>query len=182
MLLLILGILIWSAAHFLKRLAPERRAALGDRGRGLIAAGIGLGLVLMIFGYRMSPEIGLYYPPAWTVHLNNLLMFFAVVLFGAGSSKGRARSLMRHPMLTGVMVWALAHLLVNGDLASLLLFGGMGIWAHAEMRLINRAEPEWTRPEPGPITGDIRLFVIALVLYAVITAIHTWLGYWPFPR
>lgn len=182
MLLLILGLIIWSAVHFFKRIAPDRRAAMGEKGKGLVAAGIGIGLVLMIVGYRMSPEIGLYYPPAWTIHINNLLMLIAVALMGAGASKGRARSLLRHPMLTGVMVWALAHLLVNGDLASLILFGGMGIWAHAEMRLINRAEPVWERPAPGPVSGDIRLFVIALVLFAVISGIHIWLGYWPFPR
>ena len=56
-------------------------------------------------------------------------MLVAVALIGAGHSKGRARGWLRHPMLTGVVVWAVAHLLVNGDVASLVLFGWLGLWA-----------------------------------------------------
>ena len=84
-------------------------------------------------------------------------------------------------MLTGVVVWAVAHLLVNGDAQSVVLFGGLAVWAVAEMLVINATAGPWVRPEPGPAKGDIRLIVIALVLYGVIAAIHTWLGYWPFP-
>ena len=80
------------------------------------------------------------------------------------------------------MVWAVAHLLVNGDRASLVLFGWMGLWAVAEMALINAREPAWVRPAPGTVAGDVRLVVITLVVFAVIVAVHTWLGYPPFPR
>ena len=93
-----------------------------------------------------------YDPPAWGIHLNNLAMFFAVALMGAGQSKGHARAWLRHPMLTGVLVWAFAHLLVNGDAASLILFGWMAVWALASMALINAREPAWVRPAPGPWT------------------------------
>jgi uncharacterized membrane protein len=141
-----------------------------------------VGLMLMIVGYRRAPVVPVYDPPAWGIHVNNLLMLAAVALMGAGKSKGRARSWLRHPMLTGVGVWAVAHLLVNGDLASLLLFGWLGGWAVANMALINAREPNWVRPAPGPVSGDIRLAVIAVVLYAAIAAVHTWLGYFPFPR
>jgi uncharacterized membrane protein len=116
------------------------------------------------------------------VHLNNLLMLAAVALMGMGRSRGRARAWLRHPMLTGVTVWAVAHLLVNGDRASLVLFGGLGLWAVAAMALINAREPHWTRPEPGPASGDLRLAVITVVAFAAIAGIHTWLGYWPFPQ
>jgi uncharacterized membrane protein len=85
-------------------------------------------------------------------------------------------------MLTGVIVWAVAHLLVNGDVASLVLFGWLGAWAVANMMLINSREPAWVRPEPGPLSGDIRLAAIALVVFALLAAVHTWLGYYPFPR
>jgi uncharacterized membrane protein len=150
--------------------------------RGVIAGVIALGLILMVIGYRAAPFTAVYDPPAWTIHLNNLLMLAAVALFGMGRSKGRARSWLRHPMLTGVIVWAVAHLLVNGDLASLVLFGGLGIWAVASMVMINAATGPWQRPAPGPASGDIRLAVITLAVFAVIAAIHTWLGYWPFPQ
>jgi uncharacterized membrane protein len=185
--LLVLGVALWIAGHLFHRLAPDARAGLiarlGANGyRGAVAGVIGLGLVLMVIGYRASPLIQVYTPPPWTIHLNNLLMLAAVALFGMGRSRGHARSWLRHPMLTGVAVWAVAHLLVNGDLASLILFGAMGVWALASMPLINAAEGPWQPPAPGPVSGDIRLALISVAVFAVIAGIHAWLGYWPFPR
>jgi uncharacterized membrane protein len=185
--ILILGLVVWTAAHLFKRAAPDARSGLGAAlgagpSRGVMALAILAGLLLIIVGYRRAPFVPVYDPPSWGIHLNNLLMFVAVALMGAGQSKGRARALLRHPMLTGVLVWALAHLLVNGDQASLVLFGWMAVWAVASMALINAREPAWVRPVPGPWTGDLRLVLIAAVIYAVIATVHTWLGYWPFPQ
>jgi uncharacterized membrane protein len=81
-----------------------------------------------------------------------------------------------------VLVWAIAHLLVNGDNASLVLFGWLGLWSIAEMVAINAREPAWTRPAPGTTAGDVRWVIVTLVVFAVIATIHTLLGYWPFPR
>lgn len=186
MILLLLGLALWIAAHAFKAAAPGARADLAARlgdgpARGAMAAGIGLGLLLMILGYRAAPFVAIWTPPLWTVHLNNLLMLVAFIVFGMGMSKGRARAWLRHPMLTGVAIWALAHLLVNGDLASILLFGGLGAWALAEMALINARDGAWVRPAPGPASGDVRLVIIGVVAFSVTAAIHAWLGVWPFP-
>lgn len=183
MILLVLGVVLWWAAHLLKRLAPGVRAAMGEGpGKGAVAVALVLSIVLMTIGYQRAEPVFLWALGDWTWHLNNLLMVFAVALLGAGRSRGRARSLLRHPMLTGVVVWAVAHLLVNGDLASLVLFGGLGAWALVHMQLINAQSGPWVRPEPGPISGDLRLLVIALVLYAAILAAHWFLfGVKPFP-
>lgn len=187
MTLLILGILIWVAVHLLKRVAPDARArmdvAMGaGPARGVTAALLIIGTVLMIVGFRRAPYVAVYDPPSWGIHLNNLLMVVAVFLLGAGHSKGVARTWMRHPMLVAVTLWALAHLLVNGVLASILLFAGMGVWALAEMALINAAEPVWVRPAPGTTAGTVRWVIISIVVFAVIVGIHSWLGYWPFPQ
>ncbi len=91
---------------------------MGDGSKGVIAGAIVLGMVLMVIGYRAADFIPVYDPPAWTRHLNNLLMVISVILFGVGSSKSPMRAWLRHPMLTGFLLWAVAHLLVNGDLAS----------------------------------------------------------------
>ena len=72
-------------------------------------------------------------------------------------------------------------MLVNGDWTSVVLFGGLAVWAVVEMVVINRAVPVWDRPEPGTKGGDIRLIIISPVIFSVISGIHTWLGYWPFP-
>ena len=184
MALLILGLLLWVAAHFFKRVAVGPRRVMQDRmgeaSKGVIAAILLLSVVLMVIGYRNA--FGEFYwgRTAAMTGINNLLMLVSVALFGLGSSKSRLRSKMRYPMLTGVVVWAVAHLLVNGDTASFILFGGLAIWALAEMVVINRAEPEYVPYEGGSVAGDIRLVVISLVVYAVISAIHIWLGYNPF--
>ncbi len=184
---LVLGVALWVGAHLFKSMAPAARSALDARlgagpARGVFAAAIGLGLVLMILGYRAAPYVGLWTPPAWGIHLNNLLMLVAVFLFALSHSRGTLRGRLRHPMLLSVMVWAVAHLLVNGDLASLILFGGLGLWAFADRLAINAANPAWTPKAPGTTAGDIRWVVISLVVFGLAAAIHTWLGYYPFPQ
>ncbi len=187
MTLLILGLVVWTAAHLFKPALPAARESLAQKvgagpAKGIMALLIALGLVLIVVGYRRAPFVPVYDPPGWGIHLNNLMMLVAVFLMGAGKSKGHARSWLRNPMLTGVVVWAVAHILVNGDAASLLMFGGLGFWAVTAMLIIDMREPAWNRPAPGPVSGDIRLVIISLVVFAVIVAVHTWLGYPPFPR
>lgn len=181
MTLLILGIALWWAGHFFKRIAPGARAGLGDAGKGAAAVAILGGLVLMVIGYRAADFVPVYDAPGWGLHLNNLLMLIAVVLFGLGSSKSPLRARMRHPMLTGAILWAVAHLMANGDLASVLLFGAIGVWAIVEIVVINRAEPDYAPYEGGTTAGTVRLLGISAVVFGVIAAVHTWLGYYPFP-
>ena len=181
-LILVLGVLLWMATHFFKRLMPERRAAMGDAGKGVVAVGVLASLVLIIIGYRGSgaETVQLWYPPSFLVHVNNLLMLIAVFVYGMSATTGRLRGKMRHPQLTAVKIWAVAHLLVNGDLASVLLFGGMLVWAGLSVMFINRAET-WQRPAPGEAKKDVILVVVTLVMFGIMTGIHTWLGVWPFP-
>ncbi|MCV3272200.1 NnrU family protein [Roseobacter sinensis] len=184
MALIIAGLILWTLAHYFKRLAPDRRAALGDPGKGLVAVGVVAGLVLMILGYRGAEFIYVWQPPTFMVHVNNTLMLIAFWVYGssaAKTAKAWPASKIRHPQLTGFKIWAAAHLLVNGDLASILLFGGLLGWAVGEVILINRAEPHWTPPEPAGTATYVRLAVISLVLFGLVAAIHNWLGVWPFP-
>lgn len=180
MILLTLGVILWAAAHYFKRLAPDARAQMGNKGKGLVAVAIVVSLLMMIFGYRGAEFVHVWAPPSWTVHLNNLLMLVAVFVYGMSATTGRLRGKMRHPQLTAVKIWAVAHLLVNGDLASIILFGGLLAWAVVSVILINRAGP-WVRPQPGSAKKDVLLVVITLVLFGVMTAIHAALGVWPFP-
>lgn len=180
MIWLLLGLLLWSGAHFFKRAAPDLRAQMGNAGKGVMALIMVVGIVLMVIGYGSADPVPLWHMGSWTVHLNNLLMLVAVALLGLGKSKSRLRGTLRHPMLAGVIVWAFAHLIVNGDLPSLVLFGGLALWAAAEMVVINRAEPAPAPFTEGSPAGDIRLVIITLVVYAVISAIHLWIGPSPF--
>ncbi|WP_136443028.1 NnrU family protein [Pacificoceanicola onchidii] len=177
MLLLSLGVALWCAAHFFKRLAPEARANMGDKGKGLVALAIGVSILMMIFGYRMADGTFFWGRHPATVGINNLIMIAALYLTSPGPSKGALFYKMRHPMLTGFLLWALAHLLVNGDTPSFILFGGLALWAVVEMNVINRAEPDWTPPEKGSIRKDAIFLVASVVLLGVIGMVHTWLGY-----
>ncbi|QFS81468.1 NnrU protein [Roseivivax sp. THAF40] len=179
MLLMIFGIALWVGAHLFKRLAPDMRENMGNAGKGIVAVVILAGLAAMIFGYRSAPYIGVWTPPGFLVHVNNLLMLGAVFLYGMSATTGRLRGAMRHPQLTAVKVWAVAHLLVNGDLAAIILFGSLLAWAVVEVIVINRTT-DWERPAPGPAKKDIVLVVITIVMYVIITGIHAWLGVWPF--
>ena len=181
MAILILGLLLWVAGHFFKRVLPGVHDGLGNGAKGIAAVAIILGVVLMVIGYRglASPQV--WYPPAFMVHINNLLMIVAVYLYAASGVKARLATRMRHPQLTAVKIWAAAHLLVNGDLASIVLFGGLLAWAVAEVIVINRAQREWTRPEWGGTSAEAKAVVGTVVVFAVIAGIHAWLGYWPFP-
>jgi uncharacterized membrane protein len=183
MTLLILGLILWTLTHYFKRLAPDARAKLGNPGKGIVAVLIVLSVVLMIIGYRGADFIPVWSPPSFFVHINNLLMVLALWVYGSSAAKGAKAwpaYKTRHPQLLAVKIWAAAHLLVNGDLASILLFGGLLAWAVGSVILINRAEPNWTAPAPAGRPTYIRLAVISLVMLALISAIHIWLGVWPF--
>ncbi len=180
MTLLIAGLALWVAAHLYKRLMPEHRAALGRKGRIVVAVSIVVALLLMIFGYKMADLHPVYTPIPGIGHLNNLIMLVAIYLYGMGKAKGTMSNKLRHPMLTGTILFAIAHLLVNGDLASLILFGGIGLWALVEILVINRAQGAWQRPAPGTLRGDLINLVVTLVLFGIIAVVHIKSGHNPF--
>ena len=131
----------------------------------------------MVIGYRMTDGAVFWGRHPATVGINNLLMLFSIYLFAVSGAKTALARKIRHPQLTAVKTWAVAHLLVNGDVASLVLFGGLLAWAVIEVILINRAQRDWTPPPPAPMSKEVTAVVITLVVYAVISAIHYWLGY-----
>jgi uncharacterized membrane protein len=178
--LLILGVVLWSVSHLL-RLSPGLRNAMPEPTRKLVVTVLALlAVALMVIGFRAAAVVVLWDPPDFLRGVNNLLMLVAVFLVGLGFSRGALRTRLRHPMLISVMVWAVAHLMVNGDLASLLLFGGLLVWAVVARALINRDVPLWVPPAPGPLRNDVIYGAVALAVFAAIAGLHSWLGYPPF--
>ena len=181
MYLLIAGVLIWAYSHLMKRFTPGLRAGMGDNGGKIVVTILSfLAIWLMVKGYRSADVVVLWTPPASMVHVNNLLMLLAVYLLNLGFSRGVMRTKLRHPMLMSVKTWAVAHLLVNGDLASVILFGGILVWAVVDMVMINRMQRDWVPPAPGPVVNDLIYAGVALGVFAGIVFVHNWLGYWPF--
>ena len=112
---LIIGVFLWIDAHLLKRVLPSAREKLGDKGKGLVALASLIALILMVVGYRMADGPVYWGGSPMLTGINNLLMLIAVYLFAAAGMKLRITRTIRHPMLIGVVVWAVAHLLVNLD-------------------------------------------------------------------
>ena len=180
MVLLISGVALWWAAHLFKRVAPDRRAALGDKGKGLVAILLILSVFIMARGYgQVDGPVWWGRSPA-TTGINNLLMLLAFYLYAADGMGTRVTAWIRHPQLTGFSLWAVAHLLVNGDLASLILFGGLLAWALVEIVLLNRAGAWKRRTGPFPARKEIMAAVGAVVVMLVVGLIHGWIGPWPF--
>jgi hypothetical protein len=158
-LLLLVGLVVWIGAHLFKRVMPDRRAAMGDPAKGAVAIALLVSLVAIVIGYRNS-ELGfvqVWFPPSFMVHIANVLMLLAVYVFFAGGAGVWLGRRIRHAQLSGVKAWALAHLLVNGDLASIVLFGGMLAWAVMEVIFINKAEPNWEPAAPKGAGMEIGL-------------------------
>ncbi len=176
MALLVLGLLLWSLPHLAKRIFPGFSRALGAAERPAVTAAIVVGVVLMVIGYRSW--FGTVYwgrTPA-LAGINNLLMLVAVYLFAAAGMKTWVARHYRHPMLTGMLIWSLAHLLVNGDTPSFVLFGGLGLWALVEIVLTNR-----TKWAPPAATGGARKEAMAVlgtvIVYGAIAGLHYAAGY-----
>ncbi|OCX65878.1 hypothetical protein BFP70_06995 [Thioclava sp. SK-1] len=175
MTLLILGVLIWAAAHLFKRLAPHARAKMGAQGRAMVSGLLFLSIALMIIGYRGADGTVFWGRSPAMVGINNLLMLLSVYLFAASGMKTKLAQKFRHPMLLGVILWACAHLLVNGDTPSFVLFGGVGIWAIVEIVLINRSV--WVPPIGKGPKMEIFAILGTVIVYGAIVGVHYALGY-----
>lgn len=182
MLLLVLGVALWWGAHLFKRYpAPELHRKLGQGEKGIVTGLLVLSVLLMIVGYRMADGAFFWGPSAALKGINNLLLLVAVYLFAASGMKTRITHYMRHPQLIGFSLWAVGHILVNGDVPSFVLFGGLLAWALVEIVVINRDAPDWTPPaKPLSAGREAGAAIGALVVFILIGLVHTWLGYNPF--
>ncbi|MCC5793773.1 MAG: NnrU family protein [Chromatiales bacterium] len=175
---LIAGLLIFFAAHAVRIYAEGFRSRmllrLGELGWKIAYSLVSLaGLVLIAWGYgeARSAPVPLWAPPVWTRHLAVLLMAPAFILLVAAYLPGtRIRAATGHPMLLCVKIWALAHLLANGTLADLLLFGSFLVWAVPAYAIARRRDRRrGTRYPAGPASRDIVAALSGLVFWALFT-------------
>ena len=181
MALLITGLLIWSLVHFVPSLAKPLKQKciekLGENGYKLaFTALILISLALIIFGWRSSVPTTLYVLPVIFRIFSILLILIAFILFGASNYATRIKSYVRHPQLTGVIVWASAHLLLNGDSRALVLFGGLGIWAILEIIFINQREGAWVKPPAPGWAQEFKGLAISIVVMLVVAMLHPYIA------
>ena len=180
MSILILGLVLFLGAHIFTTFRAPRAALIGAIGEGpykglysLIALA---GLVPIVWGfgaYRSAGYIQVWDPPPALKHVALILLWFALVALAATyAPPSRIKSILRHPMLVAVKAWALSHLLVNGDLGSLLLFGSLLAWAVYDRIAVKRRGDMGAPPVASFGRNDIIVIVIGTVAYVAFALLH----------
>lgn len=180
MSLLVLGVVIWSLIHFIPASAVKLREGIVKRVgllpyKGIFAVLAFAALLLMIRGWKAAPLELVFSPPEWGIYATVIANLVAFILFFAPYIKKGFSRVLRHPQLTGVVFFGVGHLFSNGEARSLVLFGGLALWALLEMWLLNRRDGAWTRPEPSSVLSNIRLLLTGIGFFAIFVYIHQWL-------
>jgi len=176
MTVLIIGLAIFLGIHSVSIVAPAARdrwaAQLGKGWRAIYSVIALTGFVLLVYGYglaRRAPVV-LYVPPLWLRHVTIVLMLPVFPLLFASHMAGRIQTTMKHPMLVAVKLWAVAHLLANGMLADVLLFGGFLAWAVADRISLKYRVPRPIRMAPArrwndaiAVLGGLAVYVLTLL-------------------
>ncbi len=186
MAVLIAGIIVFLGAHTFTALRAPRAALIGRLGaqpyRGVHSLVSTVGLVLIIWGFKLYREGGLipvWTPPEGMRHLTILLMWFAFVSLACmNPSPGRIRGWLRHPMLVAVKIWALAHLLANGDLGGIVLFGAFLAWAVFDRIAVKRRGDmgaarisRFTRADGLALVAGTAAFVLMIFLHPILIGV-----------
>jgi uncharacterized membrane protein len=191
LLVLIAGLVLFLGAHSVRIVADDWRSARlaawsEGRWKGLYSLVSLAGLVLTVIGYGMAraTPLDLWQPPVFTRHLASLLMLVSFILMAAVYVPGtRIRARLGHPMVLSVKTWALAHLLANGRLADVLLFGSFLAWAVLDFRAARARDRRDAVVRPaGPVSRDALAVVIGVAGWLVFALmLHAWLiGVQPF--
>ncbi len=181
LLVMIAGLVLFLGVHTLTTQREARARLIATVGEGGYKIGYALvslaGLVLIVWGfshYRATGWIEVWSPPKALKHLNVALMLPAVILVVAAYLRGRIYAAVKHPMLAGVKLWAFGHLLANGDLGGIILFGSFLAWAVFDrISLKRRADPGAPPIPAGGVTNDLIAVAVGIVIYlALAFAFH----------
>ena len=181
--MLILGLILFLAMHSISIInEPWRDRQVARMGEGpwkilySLVSLVGFGLIVWGYGLSRYDPVPLYLPPAWLRHIALLLMVPVFPLLLAAYLPGRIQAKLKHPMLAAVKLWAFAHLLANGMLADVLLFGAFLAWAVADRISLKRRIPRPVDGAPPSKWNDWIAVIGGLALYvAFVLWLHLWL-------
>jgi uncharacterized membrane protein len=183
MVTLLIGIIVFLGVHTLATQRDTRASLIARFGegpyKGLFSVGAVVGFVLIVWGfslYRSQGWIQVWEPPIWTRHLTITLMWFAFVSLACmNPAPSRIRGWLRHPMLVAIKIWALAHLLANGDLGGMLLFGAFLAWAVYD-RIAVKRRGDLGAPRISSFTAaDGVNLLVGTVAYVAMMFLHPYL-------
>ncbi|MES9878706.1 MAG: NnrU family protein [Candidatus Sedimenticola sp. PURPLELP] len=183
MTLIVIGLVFWIGVHLFPSLMPATRSRLIARFgempyQGLFALLILFGLACIVFGWRGSEATEIYTPPeAATAPALLLIMLGFILIVAANFPSTRVKRWLRHPQLSGVLLWAVAHLLLNGDNRSVVVFGALAAWTLVSMITINRREGEWEKPEKiMPMATEVTVPVTGVIVMLLFAWLHPYLS------
>lgn len=177
MAMLIFGVLLWSGVHFVSSVGlPLKRRLIGSLGengyKSVYSVALLVSIALMVFGWRSINPDHLWYLGEGARYATILLVLLAIILIQGMHYRAWFKQFLRHPMLLGTAVWAGAHLLVNGDSRSLVLFGGIGLWALIEIPVINARDGAWEKSAIAPASTQALHLGISLAIFVVLYLLH----------
>jgi uncharacterized membrane protein len=173
MTLLIVGIVVMLGIHLVPAFPALRERLVGRLGKNgyrlLFSVVSTLGLALLIWGFARAPVIQVWSPPGWTRYVAMVLMVPVFILLVAAYVPGQIKAKVKHPFVDAISTWALAHLIANGDLASIILFGSFLAYSVFDRIALKRrpATGLVTVPETGPARNDLIAVVAGLIFYVV---------------
>jgi uncharacterized membrane protein len=181
--IMILGLAVFLGGHAFVTMRPQRAALIARIGegpyKGLFSLASLIGLLLIGYGfaqYRASGYIEIWSPPRWTRHATEALVWPAIICIVAAYIPGHIKRVLKHPMLVGVKLWAVAHLLSNGDLGSIILFVSVLAWAvYDRITLKHRAD---AGAPPIPVGGYKNDFIAVVVGTLLYFALGLWFHPW----
>jgi len=183
MALLVIGLIIFLTVHSISIINHDWRNLIVEKigiwpWQGIYSVIAIIGFVMIVNGYgmaRMHPLV-LYSPPIWLQHITMVLMIPVFPMLLATYFPGRIKTTLKHPMLAAVKLWAFAHLLANGTLADVLLFGAFLAWAVMDRISLKRRTPDTVPAGARSKLNDTLVIVIGLILYAAfVLGLHKWL-------
>jgi len=151
--------------------------------RGIFSLALVASLVLIVLGWRSSPETWLFVLPGPVNTVAFVLICVSLIMIGSAYHPSSIKRFIRHPMLLGTAIWALSHLLTSGTSRGLVLFGGIGLWALIEILLINRRDGAYAKPEAPRFSEELKgMFVSAGILLLILFLHPFFTGVTPYPR
>lgn len=174
MILLVLGLSVFFIVHFIPELNGRKYFVdkMGEPAyKGIYSLLSIIGFVLIVYGKGNSDFVEIWNPPVWTRHLTMLLVLVAMLLLSISQLPNNFKRVIKHPMLLSVTIWGAAHILANGDLASMILFGGFVAFSVIKMITIEKHKP-YVQPDPVKSYWNVVSIFIGFAIYVLAMGFH----------
>jgi len=177
MLLLVSGLALFFIVHMIPLLRPDIKSDITAKigvlpFKGIFSLVTLGGFVAIVLGWQSSEVSLIYAAPSWGLHVTHLFLLVGIILFIASNAPTNIKRVLRHPQLIGLSLWGIGHLFSNGESRSIVLFGGMVLFALTAIWASNKRDGEWVKKAPVSRVMDIVTVTIGLAVFATAAYFH----------